>query len=381
MTLNVASEKVYSLQGVAISVNGIAQVKVQGQNEDMLHAACQQFLGKSENEIRTIALETLEGHQRAIMGTMTVEEIYQDRKKFSRSVFEVASTDLLQMGIVVISYTLKDIKDDQGYLYALGMKRTSQVQAEARIGQAAAKMQSGIREAEAEEVRLKAEFENKSEVARAQRDFQLNKHAYDMEVNTKKAVSSLAYDLQQAKTKQMIKEEDMQIKVVERAQQINLQNQEIVRRERELDATVRKPAEAEKYKLEKLAQAYMQKVVLEAEAEAEAIKVRGEAEAFAIEAKATAEAEQMAKKADAWRDYQDAAMIDMLLETLPKVAAEIAAPLAKVNKITMVSSGSQEVGAAKITKELMDIVLSMPDAMSKLTGVNIAEAIGKGSKK
>jgi flotillin len=308
---------------------------------------------------------------------MTVEEIYQDRKKFSRSVFEVASTDLLQMGIVVISYTLKDIKDDQGYLYALGMKRTSQVQAEARIGQAAAKMQSGIREAEAEEVRLKAEFENKSEVARAQRDFQLNKHAYDMEVNTKKAVSTLAYELQSAITKQKIKEEDMQIKVVERAQQINLQNQEIIRRERELDATVRKPAEAEKYKLEKLAHAYQQKVVLEAEAEAQAIQVRGEAEAFAIEAKAKAEAEQMAKKADAWRDYQDAAMIDMLLETLPKVAAEIAAPLAKVNKITMVSSGSQEVGAAKITRELMDIVLTMPDAMAKLTGVNIADAIGK----
>jgi len=377
MTLNVESSRVYTLQGVPISVTGIAQVKVQGQNEEMLHNACQQFLGKSIKEIRLVALETLEGHQRAIMGTMTIEEIYQDRKKFSKSVFEVASSDLVHMGISVISYTLKDIRDEEGYLYALGMKRTSQVQCEARIGQAAAKMQSGIREAEAEELRLKAEFENKTEVQRSQRDFQLKKSSYDMEVNTKKAISELAYDLQAAITKQKIKEEEMQIKVVERAQQINLQTQEITRRERELDATVRKPAEAEKYKMEKLADAHRNKIILEAQAEAEAIKIRGEAEAFAIEAKAKAEAEQMAKKADAWRDYQEAAMIDMMLDTLPKVAAEVAAPLSKVKKVTMVSSGGSEVGAAKITGELLDIVLKMPDAMQKLTGVDIGAALRK----
>lgn len=373
MTLNVESHRVYTKQGVPISVTGIAQVKVQGQNEEMLHAACQQFLGKSETQIRKIALETLEGHQRAIMGTMTIEEIYQDRNKFSISVFEVASSDLVNMGISVISYTLKDIRDDEGYLKALGQRRVAEVQCEARIGQAVAKMQSGIREAEAEEVRVKAEYENKTEVARSQRDYQLNKSTYDIEVNTKKATSELAYDLQAAITKQKIKEEDMQIKVIERTQAINVQLQEIQRREKELDAQIRKPAEAEKYKVEKIAEANRNRIILEAEAEAESIRVRGEAEAFAIEAKARAEAEQMSKKADAWRDYQEAAMVDMLLETLPKVAAEIAAPLSKCKKVTMVSSGSKDVGASKITGELLDIVIRMPQAMEQLTGVDITK--------
>jgi len=125
MTLKVTSTHVNSVQGVPISVTGIAQVKIQGQNEEMLLAACEQFLGKTEDEIQQVALETLEGHQRAIMGSMTVEEIYKDRKKFSKQVFEVASSDLVNMGITVVSYTLKDIRDDEGYLKALGMARTA----------------------------------------------------------------------------------------------------------------------------------------------------------------------------------------------------------------------------------------------------------------
>lgn len=113
MTLQVESPCVYTSQGVPISVTGIAQVKIQGQNEDMLLTACEQFLGKTENEIQHIALVTLEGHQRAIMGSMTVEEIYKDRKKFSKQVFEVASSDLVNMGITVVSYTIKDIRDEE----------------------------------------------------------------------------------------------------------------------------------------------------------------------------------------------------------------------------------------------------------------------------
>lgn len=150
----------------------------------------------------------------------------------------------------------------------------------------------------------------------------------------------MAFELQAAKTKQRIMEEQMQVKVVERRQEIAVQEQEMLRRERELDATVRRPADAEKYRyvfftnprllyrgeiiwlihrLEKMAEANKLRLVMEAEAEAEAIKIRGEAEAFAIEAKAKAEAEQMAKKAAAWNEYKSAAMIDMMLDTLPKV--------------------------------------------------------------
>ncbi|XP_037046875.1 flotillin-1 isoform X2 [Bradysia coprophila] len=381
MTLQVESPCVYTSQGVPISVTGIAQVKIQGQNEDMLLTACEQFLGKSETEIQHIALVTLEGHQRAIMGSMTVEEIYKDRKKFSKQVFEVASSDLVNMGITVVSYTLKDIRDEEGakgYLKSLGMARTAEVKRDARIGEAEARCDSQIKEAIAEEQRMAARFLNDTEIAKAQRDFEIKKAAYDVEVQTKKAEAEMAFELQAAKTKQRIKEEQMQIKVVERTQEIAVQDQEMIRRERELEATVHRPAEAEKYRLEKIAEANRNRVVLEAEAEAESIRIRGEAEAFAISAKAKAEAEQMAKKAEAWREYREAAMVDMLLETLPKVAAEVAAPLSQAKKITMVSTGGGEIGAAKLTGEVLAIVNKVPELVKSITGVDISRSVHAG---
>ncbi|CAI9716706.1 Hypothetical predicted protein [Octopus vulgaris] len=375
MSLAIESQHVYTKQGVAISMTGIAQIKVQGSNDEMLHTACELFLGKNENEIEKVAKETLEGHQRAIMGNMTVEEIYKDRKKFSKAVFEVASSDLVNMGIYVVSYTLKDIRDDEGYLKALGLKRTAEVKRDARIGEAEAKRDAGIREAKAEEQKMAARYANDIEISKAQRDFELKKAAYDQEVNSKKAMSDMAYDLQAAKTKQKIKEEDMQVVVVERTQQIAVQEQEIVRRERELDSQVRKPAEAEKYRLEKIAEANRNRIILEAEANAAAKKMKGEAEAYAIQVKAKADAEQMKHKAIAWQSYEDAAKTDMILEALPKIAAEIAAPLAQCRKVTMVSTGKSEIGAAKLTNEVLQIMEKLPHVIEGLTGVNLISQV------
>lgn len=381
MTLVIESPQVYTQLGVAISVTGIAQVKIQAQNEEMLMAACQQFLGKSENEIRKIAQETLEGHQRAIMGNMTVEEIYRDRKKFSKAVFEVASADLVNMGISIVSYTIKDIADNEGYLKALGMGRTAQVKRDARVGEAEAKRDAGTKEALAEELRMASRYANDTEIAKAQRDFELKKAAYDQEVLTKKAQSDLAYELQAAKTKQKIKEEQMQIKVVERSQQIQVQEQEVVRKARELDATIKKPADADRFKLEKMAEANKNRIIMEAEAQAESIRMKAEAEAFAIEAKAKAEAEQMSKKAEAWKEYQDAAMVDMVLDMLPKVAAEIAAPLSQTKKVTMISSGKGDIGVEKLTGEVLDIMEKLPGVVQRLTGVDIGKSLKTGARK
>uniref|UniRef100_A0A3Q3KEI9 Flotillin n=1 Tax=Monopterus albus TaxID=43700 RepID=A0A3Q3KEI9_MONAL len=320
MTLNVKSEKVYTRHGVPISVTGIAQ------------------------------------------------EIYQDRKKFSEQVFKVASSDLVNMGIGVVSYTLKDVHDDQDYLHSLGKARTAQVQKDARIGEAQYKRDAVIREAHAMQEKVSAQYKNEIEMAKAQRDYELKKAAYDVEVNTKKAESEMAYQLQVAKTKQRIEEEKMQVQVVERSQQITLQEQEIIRKEKELEAKVKKPAEAERYRLEKLAEAQRLQLIMEAEAEAESIKMKGEAEAFALEAKGRAEAEQMVKKAEAFKQYKEGAMVEMLLETLPLVSLT---PM--VQKVTMVSSGSSEVGASKFAGEVLDIMTRLPTVVEKLTGVDITQ--------
>merc|ERR1712168_1472425 len=360
MTLEVHTSKVYTSQGVPISVVGTAQVKINGSSEEMLAYAAEQFGGKSQDEILQICLETVEGHQRAIMGNMSVEETYRDRKTFSKNVFNVASVDLHNMGIAVISYTLKDVRDEVGYLASLGQARTAQVKRDALIG-----------EAEAKEQRMESKLLNDTEIARSKRDFELKKASYDTEVNTAKAEAEMAYGLQAAKVQAKIKEEEMQVKVVERAQNISIQEQEIKRKEKELDSKVRKPAEAEKYRLEKIAEAERQKVVLEAEAEAEATALRGEAEAYAIEVKAKAEAEQMAKKADAWKEYKEAALVDMMLKVLPQVAAEVSAPMSQANKITMVSTGDGPIGASRVTGEVLEIMGSLPDTVKKMTGVDI----------
>merc|ERR1712106_1215807 len=246
MTLEVQSPRVYTSQGVPISVVGTAQVKINGSSEEMLSYAAEQFGGKPVNEILQICLETMEGHQRAIMGNMTVEEIYRDRKTFSKKVFEVASVDLHNMGISVISYTLKDVRDEVGYLASLGQARTAQVKRDALIGEAEANRDATIAEALAEEQRMESKLVNDTENARSKRDFELKKASYDTEVNTAKAEAEMAYGLQAAKVQAKIKEEEMQVKVVERAQNIAIQEQEIMRREKELDSKVRKPAEAEK---------------------------------------------------------------------------------------------------------------------------------------
>uniref|UniRef100_A0A3B4YUU2 Flotillin n=1 Tax=Seriola lalandi dorsalis TaxID=1841481 RepID=A0A3B4YUU2_SERLL len=371
LTLNVKSDKVYTRHGVPISVTGIAQVKIQGQNKEMLATACQMFMGKSEPEIAQIALETLEGHQRAIIAHLTVEEIYQDRKKFSEQVFKVASSDLVNMGIGVVSYTLKDVHDDQDYLHSLGKARTAQVQKDARIGEAQYKRDSVMREAHAMQEKVSAQYKNEIEMAKAQRDYELKKAAYDIEVNTKKAESEMAYQLQVAKTKQRIEEEKMQVQVVERTQQITLQDQEIMRKEKELEAKVKKPAEAEKYRLERLAESGLA-VLCPSIVNLTLIYMKGEAEAFAVEAKGRAEAEQMAKKAEAFKQYKDGAMVDMLLEKLPLMAEEISKPLSEAQKVTMVSSGGSEVGAAKLAGEVLDIMTRLPLAVEKLTGVDIS---------
>merc|ERR1712168_576236 len=371
MTLEVHTSNVYTSQGVPISVVGTAQVKINGSSEEMLAYAAEQFGGKGQDEILQICLQTVEGHQRAIMGNMSVEEIYRDRKTFSKNVFNVASVDLHNMGIAVISYTLKDVRDEVGYLASLGQARTAQVKRDALIGEAEAKKDATIAEALAEEQRMESKLINDTEIARSKRDFELKKASYDTEVNTAKAEAEMAYGLQAAKVQAKIKEEEMQVKGVERAQNISIQEQEIKRKEKELDSKVKKPAEAEKYRLEKIAEAERQKVVLEAEAEAEATALRGEAEAYAIEVKAKAEAEQMAKKADAWKEYKEAALVDMMLKVLPKVAAEVAGPISETNKITMVSTGDGPIGASRVTNEVLDIMGSLPDTVKKMTGVDI----------
>ena len=224
MTLQVNTARVYTKEGVSVSVDGVAQVKV-GRSEEAIRTAAEQFLGKTAAQIAEVALQTLEGQQRAILGTMTVEDIYRDRVAFAEQVRDVAATDMTNMGLEIVSFSIRDIQDEQGYLEALGVRRTAEVKRDAAIGEAQAERDAGIKEASADQQRQAARFEADTAIAASERDFQTQKAAYDQQVNARTAEAELAYALQEAKTRQQIRGEELQIEVVERQKQIEVQQQ------------------------------------------------------------------------------------------------------------------------------------------------------------
>ena len=391
MTIDVKTPSVYAINGVPIRVDGVAQIKVKGE-ETAIRTAAEQFLSKTPNEIMQIAHQTLEGHLRAIIGKLTVEELYKDRDKFAQSVQNESSTDFANMGLQIISFTIKEVQDDQGYLEALGKPRIAQVKRDAMIGQAEADRDATIKSSEAHQLAQAARYTAEAQVAQSQRDYQMKNADYQASVNQRKAESDLAYDLQKFKSQQSVKVEEMKVLDIEKERQIEI-------RQKELMATIQKPAEAERFRVQQMAEAnkFQQIAAAEAQAlaaqnigrgdaeaikargiaEAEAIRARGLAEAEVVLAKGQAEAESMRKKAEAWRTYNEAAIAQMFIEKMPEIARAIAEPLGKTEKITIVSSGDGALGASKITKDIVDIVAQLPPVLEGVSGINIKELVSR----
>ncbi|HEX4350569.1 MAG TPA: SPFH domain-containing protein, partial [Verrucomicrobiae bacterium] len=397
LTIDVQTPEVYTSKGVPVKVDGVAQIKVKG-DDVSIRTAAEQFLGKAQDEIRNIATQTLEGHLRAILGTMTVEEIYQNRDAFASKVQEVAAGDMANMGLGIVSFTIRDIRDTQGYLDALGKPRIAQVKRDAQIAQAEADRDAMIKSSQATQAGQEAKFAADSKIAEAQREYQTNVAGYQATVNQKKAEADLAYDLQKFKTGQLVKAEEVQVQIVEKQKQIELQQQEILRKQRELEANVQKPADAERYRVETLANATKFQLETEAEgaasaakakgfanadvakatglAEAEANKARGLAEAAVIEAQGKATASAMQAKADSFKNYNEAAVIEMIVRILPEVAGKVSEPLAKMDKMVIINSGNGPGGgASKLTGDVTQIIAQLPPIIESLTGIKFEKLL------
>ena len=386
MTIDVAVRDVYTLQGVPVIVDGVAQIKI-GSDDVFIATAAERFLSKSQQEIQHVAHETLAGHLRAILGTLTVEEIYKEREKFGQHVQNVSTGDLSNMGLQIDSFVIKDVQDAEGYLEALGRKRIAEVKRDATIGEAEAERDAAIASAKARQQGETARFEAETRIAESEKSYSVRKAEYDAEVNRKKAEAELAYTLQQNITNQQVRAEAVQVEVIEKQKQIEVQEQEVMRREKELEATIRKPAEAKRYEIEMLANAKRFQTLTEAEGQAEATRSIGQGEADAAKAKGLAqadvireqgvsEASAMLKKAAAWQEYNEAAIIQQLIDHLAEVAAAISAPLAKTDKITIVSTGDGGgAGASKIAQDTANIIAQIPATIEGLTGIDLVEAI------
>src|SRR5213593_4186996 len=397
LTIDVNTPEVYTSKGVPVKVDGVAQIKIKG-DDISISTAAEQFLSKGPEDIKSIAMQTLEGHLRAILGTMTVEDIYHNRDAFAAKVQEVAAGDMANMGLGIVSFTIKDIRDSQGYLDALGKPRIAQVKRDAQIAQAEADRDAMIRSSQATQAGQEAKFLADTKIAEAQRDYQTNVAQYQAAVNQKKAEADLAYDLQKYKTGQLVKAEEVQVSIIEKQKQIELQQQEIQRKQRELEANVQKPADAERYKVETLANA--RKFQLETEAagaasaskatgfaqaevvkvtgaaEGDANKARGLAEAAIIEAQGKATASAMQQKAESYKQYNEAAVIELIVRVLPEIAGKISEPLSKTERMVIINNGNGNGGgASKITGDVTQIISQLPPVLEALTGVRFEKLL------
>jgi flotillin len=366
MTIEVVTDDVYTKQGVAVTLEGVAQIKIASDNVS-IRTAAERFLSKTRMEVIDVAHETLAGHLRAIIGTMTVEEIYRERDIFAQRVQDVSAGDLSNMGLGIDTFVIKDVRDKEGYLEALGRPRIAEVKRDATI----------------------AEQEARAREAEAKRDYELQQAAYDNEVSRKRAEADLAGTLQANITNQAVRAEEVQIEVIEKQKQIEVQEQEALRREKELEATVRKPVEAQQYEIQTLANAAKYETETRAAGDAAAIRQRGEADADAARAKGIAaaevirqqglaEAEAMNKKAAAWQQYNQAAIIQQLIDVLPQVANAIAQPLAKTDRIVVISNGDGPgAGASKISADITSIIAQVPATVEALTGLDLTQAISQ----
>jgi len=403
-----------SAQGVPVTVKSVAVVKVKSDKESIYSAVEQFFRGatdKTSQEIATQSSYVLVGKLREIIAKMTVEEIYQDKDKFSSEVQENAAVALAEMGLEIKAFTVMDIDDNNGYLVALGRKRISEVKRDAQIAEAEAERETVIKTAEASRLGAEAKLLAEAQVAEAAKEKELKVQSYRKEQEAAKAIADSAYQIEENKVKKEVTETELQVELLRRQKETELAEQESKRREKELEATVNKQADADRYRQEKLAEAKKFEQVTKAQAEAETVKLegqakaeaakiegqakaeiiraqgqaeaevvraRGAAEAEAIQAKGLAEAEAMMKKAEAFKQYNDAAVVQMMIDRLPEIANNIAKPLAQTDKIVVIDqggSGAKGGGASKLTGYVTDIIAQLPETVEALTGVDLIEVL------
>ncbi|MEI5908623.1 flotillin family protein [Bacillus spongiae] len=402
--LEVTTPEVYTEQGVPVMADGTAIIKVGGSISEIATAA-EQFLGKPKQDRENEAREVLEGHLRSILGSMTVEEIYKNRDKFSQEVQRVASQDLAKMGLIIVSFTIKDVRDKNGYLDSLGRPRIAQVKRDADIATAEAEKETRIKRAEAGKDAQKAELERATEIAEAEKSNQLKIAEYRREQDIAKAKADQAYDLETARAKQEVTEQEMQIQIIERQKQIELEEKEILRRERQYDSEVKKKADADRYSVEQSAAADKAKQIAEADAnkyrieamataegervridgvaKADSQRAQGESEADIIRLKGLAEAEAKRKIAEAYEQFGHAATLDMVLKMLPDYAKQVASPLSNIDKITVVDTGSDgsNGGANKVTGYATNLMSTMQESLKASAGIDVKELLDNFSGK
>jgi flotillin len=389
MSFDVAPvQDLYTKQGVAVTVEAVAQIKVKS-DPLSIQTASEQFLTKTPDQREGLIRLVMEGHLRGIIGQLTVEQIVKEPEMVADRMRNTCADDISKMGLEVISFTIKEVRDKNEYIVNMGrpdvarIKRDADVAAaeadrDTAIKRAEAQRASAIARAQADQERVLAETLSQAKQAEAQRDLEIKKAQYVEFIKKQQAQADKSYEIQTNIMLQQVTAEAVKVQQIEREQQIKVQEAEIMRREKELIATILKPAEIERQRIETLANAAKMRLTVEAEGQAAATRVQGEAEADIIFKKGDAEARAMNVKAEAFQEYNQAAVVDKLLTGLPEIVSALATPLSKVDKITIVSTGDGDAaGAHKITGDVTRIAAQVPALFEALSGMKMAELLSK----
>jgi flotillin len=345
MQFDVRTAETYSMHGVPLQVDGVCMIKIDG-TEEGIERAAEQFLSRGREDIVRTAMQAVEGHMRSAVGGLSIEDVYRERQRLVAAVRELTEPDLHTMGLVIVSLTIRNITDKQGYLEALGRPRTAQVKRDAIRG-----------EAEAEREAKAARYEADLSIERSRRDYEIERSQFKSEGQRAAAKADLSYDLERAVSRQEVRAQELEVEIIERRKAIELMQAEVDRRQRELAAEIIEPALAKAREIQELA-----------EAEREKAAALGTGQADALRAKGLAEAEAMAAKAESWKGYNEAAITDRVLGILPELAAAVSAPLAKTDKIVMIGGNGSSPGASRITKDVTQVMAELPAVIEALTG-------------
>jgi flotillin len=388
MSFDVAPQQdLYTKQGVAVTVEAVAQIKVKSDPESILTAA-EQFLTKDPGEREGLIRLVMEGHLRGIIGQLTVEEIVKEPEMLGDRMRSTCADDMNKMGLEVISFTIKEVRDKNEYISNMGrpdvarIKRDADVAAaeaerDTAIKRAEASRESAIAKANADQARVLAETLSLTKQAEAQRDLEVKKAEYNEMVKKQQAQADKSYEIQTNIMQQKVRAEEVNIHIIEKERESKVQEAEIVRRENELIATVLKDAEYSRKRIVTLAEAERQRTITEAEGRASAIRAQGEAEAEIIFKKGEAEAKAMNVKAEAYQEFNQAAIVDKLITSMPEIVKALAAPLANVDKITVISTGGDTAGLNKITGDLTKMAAQIPTLFETLSGMPLSELLSK----
>jgi flotillin len=389
MSFDVAPQQsLYTNQGVAVTVEAVAQLKVKS-DPVSIRTAAEQFLTKRPEEREGLIRLVMEGHLRGIIGQLTVEQIVKEPEMVGGRMRSTCADDMSKMGLEVVSFTLKEVRDKNEYITNMGrpdiarIKRDAEVAAaeadrDIAIKRAEASRASAIAKAQADQERVAAETASMAKQAEAERDLDIKKASYLETSKKAQAQADKAYEIETNRQQQTVVTELVRVQQVEREAQVKVQEAEIERVQRELVATVLKQAEVERQRIETLASAERQRLMTEAEGRAAATRAQGEAEAEIIFKKGDAEARAMNVKAEAFQEYNQAAVLDKLITGLPEVVRALSEPLSKVDKITVVSTGNGDAaGAYKITGDVTRIAAQVPALFEALSGMQMSELLGK----